>query len=305
MAEFKKGIYPVMLTPYKDGKVDLGGVRELTNWYKENGCDGIFAVCQSSEMFYLSQEEKIAIAKEVVKTSAGAMTIVASGHTSDSFEAQAYELNKIAETGVDAVILVSNRLDQENEGDDVWLKNAEKLLGMLDKDVKLGVYECPKPYKWLLSPRILEWMKANGRFRFIKDTCCDPVLLTKRCEQVKGSELMLFNANGQTFLHSLKAGGAGYSGIIANYCPALFAWVYRNYEKHPEEAEALADLLSMLSFTEDGAYPSTAKYYLSLKGLDMTTESRVVEKGKFGIYQKAYVEQMYRIIEKAEAKYGK
>ena len=42
------GIYPTMITPYKDGKIDYEGVNNLVNWYYENGCNGIFAVCQSS-----------------------------------------------------------------------------------------------------------------------------------------------------------------------------------------------------------------------------------------------------------------
>lgn len=33
-----------------------------------------------------------------------------------------------AENGTDALILITNRLN--NEGDDVWIANAEKLLGL-------------------------------------------------------------------------------------------------------------------------------------------------------------------------------
>ena len=204
---------------------------------------------------------------------------------------------------MDAVILVSNRLDPENEGEEVWLKNADKLLTLLDKDVKLGVYECPKPYKKLLTPRMLDWCLESGRFRFIKDTCCDYELIAERVKQLAGSELMLFNANGQTLYRSVLSGAAGYSGIIANYCPSLFVWLWENFQKEPERAEALSDMLSMLSFTEDAAYPITAKYFLKEQGLRITTESRATAPDKFGAYQKNYVEQMARVIEKLKSEY--
>ena len=41
-----------MITPYApDGNIDYPTVRKYVDWYFENGLDGIFAVCQSSEIF--------------------------------------------------------------------------------------------------------------------------------------------------------------------------------------------------------------------------------------------------------------
>ena len=49
-----EGVWPVMITPWKeDNTPDFKALEALTNWYVEKGCDGIFAVCQSSEMHYL------------------------------------------------------------------------------------------------------------------------------------------------------------------------------------------------------------------------------------------------------------
>lgn len=46
------GVYPTMVTPFtEENKVDYNGVLELLNWYSEKGVDGIFAICQSSEIF--------------------------------------------------------------------------------------------------------------------------------------------------------------------------------------------------------------------------------------------------------------
>jgi len=52
-----KEVWPVMLTPFTDtGGVDYNGLRNLIEWYEQAGVDGFFAVCQSSEMFFLSLE---------------------------------------------------------------------------------------------------------------------------------------------------------------------------------------------------------------------------------------------------------
>jgi 4-hydroxy-tetrahydrodipicolinate synthase len=129
MFTIPNGVYPTMITPYtKDNEVDYENVKRIASWYIQKGCEGIFSVCQSSEMFYLSLDERVNIAKTVKNTAGPNVCVVASGHTGSSIEEQAYELNAMAETGVDGIVLVSNRLDLHNDGDTVWIKNAEKLL---------------------------------------------------------------------------------------------------------------------------------------------------------------------------------
>ena len=132
-------IFTTMITPYKaDGSVDYDTALRYVDWYYETGLTGIFAVCQSSEIFYLTLEERVKLnslvyarAKELEKQGNRSFTVVSSGHVSDSLEDQAEELNAIWRSGTDALILITNRLDPNNEGDDVFIKNAEKLLKML------------------------------------------------------------------------------------------------------------------------------------------------------------------------------
>ena len=128
MKTIAKGIYPTMITPYKNGNIDYENVKNLVEWYIRMGCTGIFAVCQSSEMWYLSLDERVALGKAVVEAAAGRIHVVVSGHTSPSPEEQIKEVNEMAKTGADAVVLVSNRLDIHNLGDDEFIKNAESLL---------------------------------------------------------------------------------------------------------------------------------------------------------------------------------
>lgn len=295
MKNFSGGIYPTMITPYKNGEIDYDTVKILVDWYIEKGCSGIFAVCQSSEMHYLSLDERVKLAKTVVKQANGRINVIASGHCGNSEEEQLEEAKRISAAGVDAFILISNRFDIHNDGDDVWLKNAESLVEKIDSNIDLGIYECPKPYKRLLTPRILKWCIDTGRFKFIKDTCCDPDMLTDRINMLRGSGCLLFNANGQTLLHSLKAGGAGYSGIMANFHPDILVWLYNNYKNKPEEAEKISNVLSMIAFTENDAYPGTAKYYLGMENIKMDIYSRSSDCKKVTPYQKLVMKQMYEL----------
>ena len=295
MKKIAKGIYPTMVTPFRYGQIDECAVKQLVEYYITSGCQGVFAVCQSSEMSHLSLNERANLAKSVVDAVDGRISVVASGHVSDGIAAQAEEIEAVWDAGVDVVTLVTNRLDINDEGDDKWLANMDKLLGMIPDGIMLGLYECPQPYKRLLSDKLIDWCISSGRISFIKDTCCCPDLIERRLHQAEGSDLMFFNANGEMLLHSLKHGAVGYTGIMANFCPELLCWLYANFDKHPDVAEIVSDVFSMMASTENCYYPLTAKYALQLAGLDLTLETRSVISSDLPEYQRLIVRQMRQL----------
>ena len=294
-------IFTTMITPYKnDGSIDFETAEKYVDWYFENGLTGIFSVCQSSEIFYMSKEEKAELngrvykrAKELEKAHGRKFTVVSSGHTSDTIEEQAEELCAVYESGTDALILITNRLDPENKGDDVFIENAEKLIAKLPPEARLGLYECPHPYKRLVTPKILDWCLKTGRFYYMKDTCCDAAVMKERCAQLKGSDFKLLNANCQTFLESMQNGGDGYCGIMCNFHPALYSWMGENFKKEPETAALVQSVIGTFGFTEVGLpYPLTAKYHMNLCGIPTENIARNRESRELTDYGRSCMQQM-------------
>ena len=141
-----EGIVPVMITPFTEGgEIDYAGLERLIEWYIAKGSDALFAVCQSSEMAFLSLAEREALAKFVVRQAAGRVPVVVSGHVSDDPHGQLEELLVAANSGADGVVLVTNHLDPKNRGTAALRGNLQWLLDQLPKDMPLGLYECPAP----------------------------------------------------------------------------------------------------------------------------------------------------------------
>ena len=305
--------FTTMITPFtKTGAVDLETASRYVDFYFDAGLTGIFAVCQSSEIFFLTLEERVALnrtvysrAKELERTSGRPFTVVSSGHVSDSLRDQARELCAVAASGTDALILITNRLDPDNEGDGVWIANAEALLAELPPDIPLGLYECPYPYKRLVSPRIFDWCLEKGRFAFMKDTCCDAGLIAERAGRLKGSGFRLLNANCQTLLSSMRNGADGYCGIMCNFHPRLYAWLNEHYLDEPEKAEDLQAFLGTFGFTESGLpYPLTAKYHMNLCGIPTELTARCRKDPELTEYAKDCMRQMKRASDLLEKRLG-
>lgn len=293
--------FVTMITPYdSDGNIDFSTAEKYVEWYYNSGLTGIFSVCQSSEIFHLSLEERTELnrvvyrrAKELESSGNRRFTVVSSGHISDSPEKQAEELNAVYASGTDALILITNRLDPNNEGDDVFIRNAEALIAKLPQDARLGLYECPTPYKRLVTPKILDWCVKTGRFYYMKDTCCDSALIAERCRLLSGSNFKLLNANCQTLLDTMRSGADGYCGIMANFHPRLYSWICDNYDKDPQKAELIQSFIGTFGFTEVGLpYPLTAKYSMNLCGLKTNVTARNRNTDEFTDYVKDCVIQM-------------
>jgi len=269
------GVYPTMITPFnEDLTIDYVSLEKLIEWYIKKGINGLFAVCQSSAMFELSRNERKELCRKTVEISAGRYPVMASGHVSDILSEQVLDLNDIAEAGADALVLVSNRLAKSWEDDSVWLKNLEMLMKSLPDDIPLGFYECPYPYKRVLSNEVMKELVQMNRFEFVKDTCCDPEMIADRAEIASGSTLKLFNANAATLLFCLKKGYSGYSGIMTNFHSDLYYKLCSDWQTMGEEAQTLQNYLGMASIIECQFYPANARYSLMKEGVFKNRISR-------------------------------
>jgi 4-hydroxy-tetrahydrodipicolinate synthase len=272
-----RGLWPVMLTSFHpDGAIDWEGVDALTDWYIAAGAAGLFAVCLSSEMYVLSPEERLALARRVVVRSKGRVPVVATGTYGGTIEDQAAFVREIAGTGVDAVVAITSQLAGEGEDEATFRARCEELLERTEA-VPLGLYECPVPYKRLLSPETAGWLAATGRFLYLKDTSCDLDAIRDKVQAIEGTPLGLYNAHTPTALAALEAGAAGVSPIAGNYYPELFSRLCTSYVERLEEARELQRLLTLMEGVARSRYPTAAKAFLGMRGLPVGRKCRTQE----------------------------
>lgn len=271
------GIIPVMLTPFTDDdRIDWDGYEALIEWYIAHGAEALFAVCQSSEMQFLSLDERVQLARFTMKTVAGRLPVVASGHVSDAIADQKAELAALAETGVDGLVLVTNRLATPEQGADALRANLDALIGFLPSDLTLGLYECPAPYRRLLSDDEISHCADTGRFALLKDVSCDLDTVKRRVALTEGSGFTINNANAAIAWPAMRAGSAGFCGVFNNIHPDLYRWLEDHGAAHPDLAEELAVFLVLAAATEPMGYPKLAKLYHQRLGTFASTHCRAV-----------------------------
>ena len=295
MDNIRDGVYPTMITPFtQDNKIDFSAVERLLEWYAERNVGGIFAVCQSSEMFFLSIDERVSLVRFIRRNLPRGLSLIASGHVADTMAEQVSDAEKIVAEGIDAYVFLSNRFARADESDSVMLERIFETVERLPQTA-FGIYECPYPYKRVMQPQALKELAVTGKFKFLKDTCCDAALIGQKLEAVKGTGLKIFNANAATLMETLQYGCSGSSRVTANFHPEAYAWVCANFEKDRAKARSVQDFAGFFSVAECQMYPVNAKYYLGLEGLPITTRCRCCDESAFTKNRKLEIDQMHAL----------
>ncbi len=277
MIQKDKKFIPVMLMPFQeDETIDYTALGDLVEYYLGAGAGGLFASCLSSEMFNLSKEEMIQSVSFIVEKVNGRVPIVATGTFEDTVENQAQFVKGMYATGVNAVIVITGLLAKETDSEETFRANVEKLLALTD-NVPLGFYECPVPYKRVLSADFLGQLVKTGRIKYHKDTSLDINSIRAKIEVTKKvEEFGLYDAYMVHAVETLKAGSAGLSCIQGNYFPEMVVWLcdnFNNLDKQDEVSQVqqfLIDHMNVMHY----AYPTSAKYVLHKLGHPIQVVSR-------------------------------
>ncbi len=290
MENSQKGFIPVMLTPFlSNGNIDYPALTQLTEVYLQAGAAGLFANCLSSEMFELTDIERIQVIKHVINVVDGEVPVVATGTFGGPITEQADFVKKVYDTNVEAVIAIVSLLADEEDPDQVFNDRVFDLLHQTN-EIPIGFYECPVPYKRILKPEQLQQFVDTGRVIYHKDTCLDLGQIKEKLKLTKGHKFGLYDAYMVHAVDSLKAGSAGLSCIQGNYFPELIVWLCDHYNDADLSTEVDVVQQFLIDHMEvmHNVYPIVSKYFLQKRGLNINTFTR----RKVGLFTPSVIKEV-------------
>ena len=273
-----KKFVPVMITPFNlKAKVDLDAVSILIDFYLAAGVKGFFANCLSSEMYSITEDERLELTRHVVKYVNGRVPVVATSSFGLTIEDKAEFTKKIYDTGIDAAILITGHYANVEDNDEILLRNFDRMF-KLTGNIPLGMYECPAPYKRIIGPDVFTSLLSANRMVYHKDTSIDLEKVKAKLDILKASEnnLEFYDAHSPNAMYSLQMGAKGMSSISGNFYPEILVWMVNN-ANDPAKQDDVKWLQSEISRVDPLihiAYPMSAKYFLRKRGLPVRTISR-------------------------------
>jgi 4-hydroxy-tetrahydrodipicolinate synthase len=259
-----KGSLVALLTPFKNGQLDLAAYERLINWHIDSGTQGIVVCGSTGESFLLSSDEQRELILLAVQTTAKRVPIIAgaAGFTTEATLA----LCQQAETwGVDAVMVVTPP----------YIKPTQEALYHFfatlhnNTTLPLIIYNNPGRAGGIFVEddtlcRLAELPRIIG-VKDSTDCMVRPVNLRRRL----GKDFILLSGDDATTTAFLAQGGHGAISVTANVAPRHCAQLHQAWQQGDLVRFAeLRDLLTPLHqalFVEPNPIP--LKYAASKLGL--------------------------------------
>jgi 4-hydroxy-tetrahydrodipicolinate synthase len=261
-----KGSIPALVTPFKNGELDLDALKKLVDWHVEQGSTGLVPVGTTGESPTLSHEEHERVVEEVVRAAAGRVPVIAGAGSNNT--AEGIRLIRHAErVGADAALVVTPYYNKPTQAGLIAHFTALHDCCTLP----IIIYNIPGRSVVDMTPETMGVLARLPRIIGVKDA-------TGKIERVSqqratcGKEFIQLSGEDATALGFNAHGGVGCISVTANVAPKLCA-EFQAATLAGDYATALAyqDRLMPLHeaiFLEPGL--AGAKYGLSRLGLCST-----------------------------------
>ena len=258
---FKGSLIPIV-TPFKEGKIDEEGFRDLIEFHITNGTDAIVPCGTTGESATLTHEEHGQLIDLSIEAANHRVPVIA--RTGSNSTAEAIKLTTYAKkTGADGALLITpyyNKPTQEGLYNHYKAIAEETDLPLILYNVpsRTGVNMLPETVARLSEmPTIVGIKEATGSLRQI----CDIIHLC-------GEKCSVFSGDDFTNYPILAVGGKGVISVTANIMPDKIAAMYDafesgNFDKSREIHYQLLELHNSI-FLETNPIP--VKTALSLMG---------------------------------------
>ena len=257
-----RGSLPALVTPFRDGEVDMDALKALVEWHVESGSGGIVPVGTTGESPTLSHEEHEAVVEAVVKAAAGRIPVIAGAGSNNTVEAIGLAKHA-ARVGADAILVVTPYYNKPTQRG--LLAHYRAIHDAAE--VPIIIYNIPGRSVIDMTVATMGELAKLPRIVGVKDATGD-VVRVSQTRAACGTDFCQLSGEDASALGFNAHGGVGCISVTANVAPALCA-EFQKASLAGDHARALElqDLLLPLHtaiFLEPGVVG--AKYGLSLLG---------------------------------------
>lgn len=271
-----EGVVSLLLTPFTtSGEIDWDAYDRYLDWQLSFNPSGLFAVCGSSEMAWLTLDERLELASRAVAR-AGNIPVVATANLEVDRDAHAEEIDRMISTGISGFVLIP-RAELTTDPS----AYADYLLQLIERaDAPAYLYEWPQVDNYLLADDV--FAKVAPHIAGVKDTTCTIGGITTKLQKAEGA--IVYQANTPYLLESVELGARGYMAITSTCAADLAVETWKALEASNEEsASKLHRELVFLDTLLVRSYPAIAKAIVARRGVPIETTCRWK-----GVYQSEF-----------------
>ncbi len=214
-----KGSFPALVTPFRNGELDLDTLGKLVEWHIGEGSHGLVPVGTTGESPTLSHEEHERVIEEVVRAAAGRIPVIAGAGSNNTLEAIRF-MRHAEQVGADAALVVTPYYNKPTQAG--MIAHFTALHDCCD--LPIIIYNIPSRSVVDMTPETMGRLARLPRIIGVKDATGDLARVSaqritcgKEFIQISGEDATAHGFNAQ--------GGVGVISVTANVAPKLVAQV--------------------------------------------------------------------------------
>ena len=211
------GSIPALITPFRNGALDIKSLESLVEWHVDEGSSGLVAVGTTGESPTLSHAEHRQVIEVVVKTVAGRIPVIAGAglnNTSVSIDL----INFASKIGANGALVVTPYYNKPNQK---GLLNHYKLLNN-SSELPIIIYNIPGRSVIDMTVGTMSKLAKLKNIVGVKDATGD-VGRVSDTRAACGDNFIQLCGNDDIALGFNAHGGKGCISVIANVAPQLSA----------------------------------------------------------------------------------
>lgn len=214
------GVSTALITPFRDGQMDLPALERLVDWQIVEGIHGLVVAGSTGESLSLTEAERDELLQTALQAAGGRVPVIAGTGSSDT--ATAIRLTQSAEKlGASAALVVApayNKPTQEGLFQHFRAIHDASSLPII-------LYDVPGRTVVQLAVETVARLAALPRVIGIKDAN-DNLARPLRLRLATRPDFLLLGGEDQTVLAFLAQGGQGWISVTSNVAPRLCVQLY-------------------------------------------------------------------------------
>ena len=258
-----KGSFPALVTPFKNGELDLETLKKLIEWHIGEGTNGFVPVGTTGESPTLTHDEHETVIEEVVKAAAGRVPVIAGAGSNNTLEGIRF-IQHAEKVGADAALVVTPYYNKPTQRG--LIAHFTALHDCCE--LPIIIYNIPGRSVIDMTPETMGELAKLPRIVGVKDATGDLARVSQQ-RATCGPDFCQMSGEDATALGFNAHGGVGCISVTANVAPKLCAefqaaTLAGDYAKALEYQDKLMPLHEAI-FIEPGLVG--AKYAMSKLGL--------------------------------------
>jgi len=213
-----KGSIPALVTPFKNGELDVDTLKRLVDWHVEQGSHGLVPVGTTGESPTLSHREHEIVVEEVVKAAAGRIPVIAGAGSNNTTEAIGF-MEHAKAVGADGALVVTPYYNKPTQRGLVAHFSALAEIGL-----PIVIYNIPGRSAIDMTPETMGELAKHPAIVGVKDATGDLARVAKQRISC-GADFIQISGEDATAVGYNAMGGRGCISVTANVAPKLCSQV--------------------------------------------------------------------------------